>query len=110
MGAGMLIPRTAFTAMAMPMIFIVLVILFQWMFWIIGDIYDTVSPYVGPRGYDPKEIGFFQQLVRDLVPPGAAMLGTGWASSNFLPEGRTVYRIGSGAILVIIVAMAVFVT
>ena len=98
------------TAIGMPVIFFVGWFLCQWVWWILGDVFDALSPLIGPRGYDPKEIGFLQQLFRDLVPTGASMIGTVWVHSKFFGSGRKGYRIGASIIVFALTAAALYST
>jgi hypothetical protein len=94
----------------MPIVFVAGWFLCQWVWWLIGDIYDALSPVIGPPSYDPKDIAFPQQLFRDLVPSGVAMGGTAWVALKFLRGGQAGYRLGAGIILVGLVATAAFST
>lgn len=102
--------RTAVVAVAMPIIFLVGWFLCQWAWWIIGFVYDVLSPFIGPRDYDPNKIGLLQQLFRDLVPAAAAMAATAWAALNFFQGVKMGYRIGTGIILAGLAVGAVFTT
>lgn len=104
------ITRTAATAIAIPIIFFVSWFICQWLWWGLGYVYDVLSPLIAPQGYDPKNIGFLQQLFRDLVPAGAAMAIAAWGASNFFQGVKTGYRLGAGIVLAALVFVACFTT
>lgn len=102
--------RIAAASVAMCIVFVLSWLLWQWAWWMVGGFYDGISPIFGPRGYDPNDIGFLQQLFRDLVPAGAAMATAAWAASKYFRGAQLGYRLGASVILVGLAASAVFVT
>ena len=71
-------------AIVVPIAFVIMWIVGQWVFWVGGAVLDLPSRIgLGPRGYDPDNIGFVQQLFRDILPAIAAMIGIGWVVEKF---------------------------